>query len=835
MFVRIFVSLFLTIAFSFNSLSQGLRFQGIGIFFEKRSSYSVFDGNEPRFKEQFEINFKFSIHDIHSFGCIFLLHDKGSGEKYNLMYIRRENAGFLKFNIGGKKHLFTIKLDDKKLSQHALMDFSSHFFLDGDSIRISVDDYSYCVGKLNLPKTFVPDLTFGFNESCVDMATYVISDLKIRSNKEKFEFPLNESNHTEVHNSKGKVVGHVSNPVWMINDNYYWKLRFEIHSRWANGINYHASSHKMLFFDSDSIRKYDMLTNKLETYPYTNNLPVNMWLGAGFTDNANNRLYVYEVADCFACNATVASLDLVHHQWTSLGTETLPMQLHHHSGYFDTERNQYIIFGGFGNRKYNNQFYSFDLNRQKWDTIPYSGDKIKPRYFQGMAEYEGSLYLFGGMGNETGDQTIGKYNFYDLHKFDLHTKECVKLWEINWKEKHVVPARNMVVLEDSLLYVLCYPEYESNSYAQLYQFSIKDGTYTVLGDSIHFRSDEILTNLNLYYDDILRKFYCTVQVYEEGGASSGKVYSLNYVSIPKAGLSIYEQEKSKHTWRYIFACIVGIIVFMCYLWKRKTVKKVLSTDADLLEDQTSMKQPDREKSNAIYLFGAFALFDKKGKNITYMLSTRLRNAFLIIMEYSLKEGGITSQALTKLLWSDKDEFSAKNLRGVTINHLRKILSELEDVELIHDKGFYRLLIGEKCFCDCKYMLELIDTSNATDKYMEISAIIQRGRFLKSIDDTATASFKLFVDEKLSSILPTYIEEVFLLQNYLLAAQLSSYLLSIDPLNDAVFAFQIRSLCHLKQISEAKKQYAFFTTQYYKLTNLKYPNSLFSLVGNINLK
>jgi hypothetical protein len=78
------------------------------------------------------------------------------------------------------------------------------------------------------------------------------------------------------------------------------------------------------------------------------------------------------------------------------------------------------------------------------------------------------------MGNESGEQTVGRKYYYDLYKIDLTTKQISKLWEIPWERDNVVPVRGMVILNDSSFYTLCYPEHFSESLLKLYRFSLKD-------------------------------------------------------------------------------------------------------------------------------------------------------------------------------------------------------------------------------------------------------------------------------------------------------------------------------------------------------------------------
>ena len=62
-----------------------------------------------------------------------------------------------------------------------------------------------------------------------------------------------------------------------------------------------------------------------------------------------------------------------------------------------------------------------------------SGDFLCPRYFSsaGYLDSNHSVYIFGGMGNESGDQVIGRRYFHDFYKVDLQEMRVQKLWDIS--------------------------------------------------------------------------------------------------------------------------------------------------------------------------------------------------------------------------------------------------------------------------------------------------------------------------------------------------------------------------------------------------------------------
>lgn len=72
--------------------------------------------------------------------------------------------------------------------------------------------------------------------------------------------------------------------------------------------------------------------------------------------------------------------------------------------------------------------------------------------------------------------------------------------------------------------------------------------------------------------------------------------------------------------------------------------------------------------------------------MTYMFSPKIRHLFLYILIKSITKEGVLSSDLNNLFWADKPDDKIKNLKNVTMNHLRKTLQELEGIELTHQKG-----------------------------------------------------------------------------------------------------------------------------------------------------
>src|SRR5690606_1322182 len=398
---------------------------------------------------------------------------------------------------------------------------------------------------------------------------FAIKNLSIGPQQEYF-FPLNESNGAVVHTRDGEVFGKVMNPEWLVNDAYHWRHKASLKSQSVAGANYNSDTEEIYYLNKDSIQILNMRSGAVETKVFDQPNPVRLILGTNFVDNSQNKLYSYETyADDYS-GPTVASLDLTNLKWQTLSSQQLPSPLHHHGSYFDPTTETFTIFGGFGRMSYSKDFFAFDLKENRWDTLEgFSGDFLTPRYFSsvGYLKESNSIYVFGGMGNESGEQTVGRKYYYDLHKVDLNTKRVTKLWEISWQHDNVVPVRGMVILNDSVFYTLCYPEHMSESLLRLYRFSLKDGNYQILGDSIRIHSDKITTNANLYYDKTLNSLYAVVQEFDDDIASTLNVYSISFPPLTADELATYPKERKNYaTVLTAGAIIMGIgLLFLFYM------------------------------------------------------------------------------------------------------------------------------------------------------------------------------------------------------------------------------------------------------------------------------
>ena len=842
--------LFLLTGMTLFAYSQGLLFQANDKEIKERTSLQIFqEGEIPCFTKNFQLSFELSIRDFDTFGYVFLLKEDQGKTKYSFTYtyLDGENSTF-KFNTDGKENHYSLNLRNDALA-YQWIPVSFAFDLQQDVLTIRIGDNEKKITSLGLKDTFCPHLFFGRYDYILDMPTFAIRNLKLEGDRShSYTFPLNENEGEEVHTSTGKVLGTVVNPVWLINGSYHWEKLFEYSFQTPSGITFEPDSQRLIIFSQDSLLTYNLLKRQPQKYSYSNKLPVKLQLATHFMNTTDGKLYVYELNNLPLGDATVAALDLNNQEWKQTGVAALPVQLHHHDGFWDETTGKYLVFGGFGNKRFNNTFLEYDIEADRWDTLSYSGDRIIPRYFSGMAVNKNRehIYVFGGMGNESGEQSVGRNYLHDLYLLDRKQQSVRRLWQ-NASGHRLVVARDMILTPDEkYIYALCYPEYLSDTYLQLYRLTVDDGTMKALGDSIPMRSEEIMTNANLYYNSLTHEYYCTTTEFDKKGHTVIRTYVLSAPPVSLDEIRSYGSRSSLEIrWLWIMAGIGVLLLAGGVLFVRKKRGKqrnaVLESSSVLMSPPVG-REPDKSvqgketlakedfesslvRPNAVYLFGPFTVIDRNGRDITHLFSSRLRQVFIYILLHST-HNGVLSASLNEVFWPDKPDDKVKNLKGVTINQIRKNLAELDGVELVHDKGYFRLVFTD-CYCDYFRFRTL---KNAEEVENELGILLMRGKFLDGMDAGMMDHFKQKVEEFLSSFLPLEIERLYQQHKYDAVIRFCNVLFRVDPVNELALAYGMHALNHTGSSQEAILQYSLFVREYRQMMNEEYSTSYAELMS-----
>lgn len=806
----------------------GLAFQNPANSIEKRTSYSVFGDKEEQFIERLDISFDMRLPYREEVGYIVRVIDKTDNKIFNVFYDGRGNDYF-ELNREGYKGLIKIPFNRQKLMLKQWFKVHISFNMKRQTISMSIDgeqkSTTLPTGKNSLPRVIQASIVFGRSDYLIDVPSFAMRNLVVSDADSRWRFPLKQTSGTTVLDEQHHTVGIVNSPYWLLNDHYHWTPLLSWKSDTPAGHNFFVPNHQLLYYNNDSLYIYNVVTGATQRQPFAQSCPVKLYLGTNFIDPTHHKLYSYET---FRENKTevepsVASLNLDTYQWNVESTVQINEgQMHHHGSFYRPDTQQFIIYGGFANMQYSSRFYSYNVSDHHWHMLNEVQGERFPRYFLSMG-YDGKryAYIFGGMGNESGDQTVGRRFFYDLHRYDTRTNRVEKVWNIDWKHyRDIVFSKSMVLTRDSF-YTIGYSEFKSNSYIHLYRFSLRDGHFCQLGDSILIHPDRIETETSLYYDALLHRFIVTVHEYKDEHHNTLRAYSINAPAITEAVFNNYGCDQKRTPWLpYASGFLIAVVGAGVWLFNRRRHPRIIVTD-------NSKPEAEGIQPNTIYLFGHFTACGRNGRDISHLFTDKLRVLFCLILQHNA-EGGISSQQLGYEMWGDKTPEKIKNSKSVAINHLRRALKEFEGVTLVYEAGKFKLNIQPNSHndlrtepdfhCDYLSLLNLLN-DDSTSLYERCSAILDivcRGKFLALIDTPVLDTFKSNTEQLLLKPLTTLMNAAVEQSDYTSALHCIKCIFYIDPTNETAFHTQTRVLKRLGKTMELQDAIIHYNETYKKM-------------------
>jgi two-component SAPR family response regulator len=314
--------------------------------------------------------------------------------------------------------------------------------------------------------------------------------------------------------------------------------------------------------------------------------------------------------------------------------------------------------------------------------------------------------------------------------------------------------------------------------------------------------------------------------------SSIRIYSL--YSPPVSLSQLQNSQSPKKTSGYLLTVIISLLMiigFICFVYffrKSKKVDSNASIENNSLKEITQIqeeRQPVR-KSNAFYVLGDFAAFDKNGKDITYRFSAKIQSLVADILLSQKTENGITTQKLTSDLWPEKNPKVAKNIRGVTINHLRNILEDMRGIQLICDNSKWFFSIYDDFYCDYLHTLKIVaeipESKTSGILIQQLAGLIKRGSLLRNTETEWIDDYKQKYETQVEQLLTTQLQTDYNQEYFQNALNLSDALFVIDPLNEEVLLTTIRILKKTGKIEHSQNLYNRFSLRYKTIMGENYP-------------
>lgn len=278
--------------------------------------------------------------------------------------------------------------------------------------------------------------------------------------------------------------------------------------------------------------------------------------------------------------------------------------------------------------------------------------------------------------------------------------------------------------------------------------------------------------------------------------------------------------------RLIALLWVTVLIIVCgaaFAYFRRTKKR--PTDLQDSADQEAAmlathKKEDEKRPNAVYMLGDFTVYDKNNRDITYMFSPKIKQLFILLLLNSNDEHGVVSKRISSTLWPEKEIAKTKNIKNVTINHLRGILADINGIELTFTNDTYRFTFTEDFFCDYCTVNNAIGSLNSRPasegkSILDWLDLIARGSLLQHVSEPWLDDTKQLYEESLMPLLVPEIKRIYEEADYRKTVEIARVILSIDPFNDMAIKYKLKTLRRTKGIEYAHKIYNDFAQEYEK--------------------
>ncbi len=252
--------------------------------------------------------------------------------------------------------------------------------------------------------------------------------------------------------------------------------------------------------------------------------------------------------------------------------------------------------------------------------------------------------------------------------------------------------------------------------------------------------------------------------------------------------------------------------------------------------RTIVQLPKTNSGNQFRLFGKFSVLDKNGYDISEKFTPKLKELLLFVLIYTVKNGnGALINAVNENLWDGIESGKVANNRAVTINKLRKILLEIDGIEIVVQNGFIQAKMDEPFFCDYVEAYRLCTLKGDMNK-QQLEAfyqLVKAGRFLKDLNwpwmDEIGGLIGNQVIDNLLKLAIIYKKEGKQEEIDAIAQRILDY----DDLNEEAVYLQIWAFQRVNNIYLAKFNFTSFSSKYMEIMGEPYPMNFDQFISHFS--
>lgn len=831
-------------------MEYGLKFRSYEVEKEKRTSLNLTPDAPLSLPESYHLSFDLKIDSaaLYPFGYIFRIINK-DGKHIDFLLNEKKNTGEPKFLMAHSSgEVFS------ELFKEAGIRYSKWIYIDiyvdtkTNTLTTRIGDKSYTKRIESLNDFRNVSIIFGKNNypgfQVIDIPTMSLKNIEITNENKKtlYRWVLNKYTSYGVYDEIKHHKATCENPNWIINQHIFWQKQTSFTTKLRPMINYNPDNNEVAVYDQTYFYKYNLNSNTVDCKKVNNPIP--------YIVQSNNLIYNPVIKKYVSYTfeleqeKDVLLYDTLKNEWDIIPDIKLPPDFWHHNRFISDKDNSLYLFGGYGHHKYKNDLRIYDFATRTWKKTQLKGDNPQPRYLSGLGKLDDNhVLIFGGYGNQTGNQELSPQYFYDLYEVDVETLQSKKLWTLQPPANNFVVANSIVVdAANRSFYALIHPSQQFHTKMTLLKFLMDKPEYEVLGDSIPVNFEDNKSYADLYLDKQKNRLIAVTSGFSSIGdtLNTVSVYTLSFPPLAKDELYQEEDAESGNLLLIIggFFFII-LILFIVWLWYFNKKKQLHTANDKQPQERNNIvaKPISKEKrSKSITLFGGFCVIDKDGNDITKEFTPMLKQLFVLILLYTFKGGkGISSVKLKDTLWFDKTEESAKNNRGVSLSKLRLIFDLVGQINIKSSNSYWTVELGDDVYCDYSQALYLIDKLSKnkevdTNDIVKLLSIVSVGELLPNLQVEWVDPFKADFSNTLVDLLLDLSKKAEIRSNPQVSIDLADTIFIHDSLNEDALRLKCSVLVKMGRNGLAQKAYASFTKEYNILFGTEFEYSFDQIIN-----
>jgi two-component SAPR family response regulator len=632
---------------------------------------------------------------------------------------------------------------------------------------------------------------------------------------------LDEDNGNTAFCSENKYNGVVSNPQWLSAFRSQWKNTLSASYAGRSKSCFNSSNNSLLLLNEKELSQINLLTTSREVIDTLDfNLMESHW--NMIKHPSRNLLVFYDVSNSSTILYNLRTKKIVNHKINEGDAKSNYLK---HNMWWSNGDSLLNVFGGYGHYRYKNACFALNIYTLEWEEKKLSGDKIAPRYLAASGDYVEDnipyVYIKGGYGSARGEQMLAPKNYYDLYRINKLTYEVEKIFSKTMPDSSSVWAQS-IVTKSKQLYALEFDNHKFNSGAQLVTGRMGKRHYTELGDKIPFLFHDVKSSIDISYSAKYKKLFCYT-THEEGDHTHLELFQIDFPpSALKTKPFVGKSNASAWWWLSVIVLIAAALLFFYLRRRGKRTEAIKSTT----ETSAYRMKSEEFHLSSIHFFGGLQIIDSSGKDISSKFSPLLKQLLIfIVVAQHQNSKGVSNKKLTDTFWYGMPESKARNNRAVNFTKLKQLFSEVGDIELRNQSGYWKIEIPESNVHFGFYEISgLLNSSSKDIDYGHFVGVLQKGRFLDGIEYEWLEEYKDKITSSIIDKLSVLLHDSSLGKDTGFVLSICDCILMYDSVDEDAIKVKCRTLQKLGRHKSAKNCFTKFTKEYKVLYGEDYKES-----------